>query len=245
MSLKSKKIVVTGAGRGLGYAYAHRLGSEGATIVIAEIDEMLGHAAERSLLERGVNATFVQTDISDERSVSALATAAGTEIHGLVCNAGWANNVGGRSYLELDVATWDRMMSINVRGTWLTVRALAPRMTDGGSIVIISSDVVTWGPPKLLHYVTSKSALLGMTRSLATELGPRTIRVNALLPGLTIGEATKDIPKERWDDYNRRKLIARPQVPEDLDGVVSFLMNDNSRYMTGQMLCVDGGFALY
>jgi NAD(P)-dependent dehydrogenase (short-subunit alcohol dehydrogenase family) len=118
-------------------------------------------------------------------------------------------------------------------------------MRDGGSIVTVSSDTIYWGAPRLLHYVTSKSAIVGMTRSLARELGERMIRVNCLLPGLTVGEATKGIPEERWNDYTQKQLLKRKQMPDDVDGVVAFLMSDDSRFITGQTLAVDGGFSMH
>jgi NAD(P)-dependent dehydrogenase (short-subunit alcohol dehydrogenase family) len=243
-----KRIVITGAGRGLGFAFAERLAREGASVVIAEIDKGLGIEAERKLKAAGLDARFVETDISSEASVSAMAKAAAQGcdgIHGLVANAGWANNVGGKLYDQITPEAWDRMMAINVRGTWLTVRAVGPLMRQGGSIVTVSSDTVYWGPPKLLHYVTSKSAIIGMTRSLARELGERAIRVNCLLPGLTIGEATKDIPQTRWNDYAERTILKRTQQPSDLDGVVAFLMSDDSKFITAQTLAVDGGFSMH
>lgn len=242
-TISGKKIVITGGAGGLGYAYAERLGKGGAILFIADNNAELGRTAEGKLRAAGANATFVQTDVSDEADCSALAQAAGAGVHGLICNAGWANNVGGKTFLEIDVATWDRMMAINVRGTWLTVRAIAPNMLERGSIVTVGSDSMYWGAPRLLHYVTSKGAILAMTRSLARELGEREIRVNCLVPGLTVVEATKDIPEQRWDDYATRKLIKRKQYPDDLDGVAEFLMSDDSRFMTGQILAVDGGFA--
>ena len=243
-----KRIVITGAGRGLGFAFAERLAREGASVVIAEIDKALGAQAEMKLKGAGLDARFVETDISSETSVAAMAKAAAEGcdgIHGLIANAGWANNVGGKLYDEITPEVWDRMMAINVRGTWLTVRAIGPLMRNGGSIVTVSSDTIYWGPPKLLHYVTSKSAIVGMTRSLARELGERAIRVNCLLPGLTMGEATKDIPQARWSDYAERTILKRTQQPDDLDGVVAFLMSDESEFMTAQTLAVDGGFSMH
>jgi NAD(P)-dependent dehydrogenase (short-subunit alcohol dehydrogenase family) len=243
-----KRIVITGAGRGLGLAFAERLGREGGSIVIAEIDPALGAAAERRLQAEGIDARFLQTDISSETSVAAMASEAAKGcdgIHGVVANAGWANNVGGKAYDEITPDVWDRMMAINVRGTWLTVRALGPLMRNGGAIVTVSSDTIYWGAPRLLHYVTSKSALVGMTRSLARELGERMIRVNCLLPGLTMGEATKDIPLTRWNDYAERSILKRTQQPDDLDGVVAFLLSDDAKFITGQTLAVDGGFSLH
>lgn len=242
-----KRIVVTGAGRGLGYAFAERLAREGASVVIAEIDPALGADAEYKLKAQGFDAQFVQVDVSSEESVRHMAEMAGRGrdgIHGLVANAGWANNVGGKAYDDIPIEVWDRMMAINVRGTWLSVRAVGPLMAQGGSIVTVSSDSMFWGAPRLLHYVTSKSAIIGMTRSLARELGERMIRVNCLAPGLTVVDATKDIPQQRWNDYADRQMLKRKQMPDDLDGVVAFLMSEDSKFMTGQTLVVDGGFAL-
>jgi NAD(P)-dependent dehydrogenase (short-subunit alcohol dehydrogenase family) len=242
-----KRIVITGSGRGLGFAFAERVAREGASVVIAEIDAALGGEAARKLIAQGLSATFIETDISSEASMQALAKqlADGGAVHGVVANAGWANNVGGKTFDEITPDVWDKMMAINVRGTWLTVRALVPLMQAGGSIVTVSSDTIYWGPPRLLHYVTSKSAIVGMTRSLARELGDRNIRVNCLLPGLTYGEATKDIPAQRWNDYAERQILKRRAESDDIDGVVAFLLSDDSKFMTGQTLAVDGGFSLH
>jgi NAD(P)-dependent dehydrogenase (short-subunit alcohol dehydrogenase family) len=248
LRFSGKRIVITGAGRGLGFSFAERLGREGASVIVAEIDRALGVDAEHRLAATGIEARFVETDISSEASVHAMAKIAAQDcdgIHGLVANAGWANNVGGKAYNEIEPEIWDRMMDINVRGTWLTVRAIGPLMHEGGAIVTVSSDTIYWGAPRLLHYVTSKSALVGMTRSLARELGPRMIRVNCLLPGLTAVEATKDIPETRWNEYADRTILKRKQLPDDLDGAVAFLLSDDAKFITGQTLAVDGGFSLH
>ncbi len=243
-----KRIVITGAGRGLGFAYAERLGREGASVVIAEIDAALGIDAERKLKAAGIDARFVEADVASEASVQEMARFAtfdGSAIDGLVANAGWANNVGGKRYDEISIEAWDRMMAINVRGTWLTVRAVGPLMRNGGSIVTVSSDSIYWGAPRLLHYVTSKAAIVGMTRSLAREFGDRMVRVNCLLPGLTVVDATKDISEQRWNDYAEKQILKRKQMPNDLDGVVAFLLSDDSKFITGQTFAVDGGFSLH
>lgn len=242
-----KRIVITGSGRGLGFAFAERVAREGASVIIAEIDAALGSEAARKLTAQGLSARFIATDISSEGSMQALAEqlAGSGAVHGVVANAGWANNVGGKTFDEIAPDVWDKMMAINVRGTWLTVRALVPLMQAGGSIVTVSSDTIYWGAPRLLHYVTSKSAIIGMTRSLARELGDRNIRVNCLLPGLTYGEATKEIPTQRWNDYAERQILKRRAESDDIDGVVAFLLSDDSKFMTGQTLAVDGGFSLH
>lgn len=243
-----KCIVITGAGGGLGLAFAERLGREGASVALLELDGDRGENAESALRERGIDATFVPADVSAEESLRAACAAVadqGRRIDGVVANAGWANGVGGKAYDEWPVETWDRMMAVNVRGTWLTAKVFGPHIVDGGSIVTLSSDCVFWGAPLLLHYMTSKSAIVGMTRSLARELGPRMIRVNSVAPGLTKVEATENVAARRWADYAERKILSRDQYPEDVTGVVAFLLSDDSRFMTGQLLAVDGGFALH
>src|SRR5947207_9727339 len=144
-------------------------------------------------------------------------------IDGLVANAGLANSVGGASYDEITVEQWDRIMGVNVRGTWLTCRAVAPHLQKRkrGSIVTVSSDTAHWGSPKLLHYVTSKGAIEAFTRAMARELGPHGIRVNCIAPGLLNNEATAGVPqvKREWNIQNR--AIHRVGSPEDTAGLGS------------------------
>jgi NAD(P)-dependent dehydrogenase (short-subunit alcohol dehydrogenase family) len=245
-SNQGRVIIVTGAGRGLGRAYAERLASEGACIVIAEIDADAGANAAQELRRAGGEAIFIQTDVASEESTVSMAAqviAKLERIDGLVANAGLANSVGGATYDEISVEQWDHMMRVNVRGTWLTCRAVAPHMqkANRGSIVTVSSDTTMWGSPKLLHYVTSKGAIEAFTRAMARELGPQGVRINCVAPGLLNNDATSDVPKDKreWNIQNR--AIRREGMPEDIVGLVSFLLSDDASFITGQVIVADGG----
>jgi NAD(P)-dependent dehydrogenase (short-subunit alcohol dehydrogenase family) len=237
-ALAGKRIVVTGAGRGLGRAFAEACLREGATVVIGEIDAAAGQAAADAL-----GAMFFPLDIGDPDSVVRFAVALGQDgLDGLVNNAAIATGIGGHSYDEIDIETWDRVFRVNVRGTWLMVKALAPLMRDGGGIVNLASDTALWGAPNLLHYVGSKGAVIAMTRSLARELGPRNISVNAIAPGLVRVWATEYVPEERHRLYETGRAMPRAQFPDDVVGAAVFLLSDAGRFVTGQLLPVNGGF---
>jgi len=137
-------------------------------------------------------------------------------------------------------------MSLNVRGTWLVTKALAPllRKAKNAKIVNVASDTALWGAPRLLHYVASKGAIIAMTRSLARELGPDGIAVNCVAPGLTKVEATEYVPQDRKDLYVTGRAMQRTQMPEDVTGAVVFLLGQGAGFVTGQLLPVNGGFVL-
>lgn len=247
---QNKVIIITGAGRGLGRAYAERLASEGARVAIAEIDAVAGESVARNLCSKGHDAVFIETDISSDAATNALADRILEKwgrIDGLVANAGLANSVGGAAYNEIPVEAWDRIMAVNVRGTWLTCRAVAPYMQQQkhGSIVTISSDTAIWGSPKLLHYVTSKGAIEAFTRAMARELGPDGVRINCIAPGLLNNEATAGVPqtKRYWNIQNR--AIPREGTPSDIAGLVSFLLSDDASFITGQLIVADGGLVFH
>ena len=245
--LDGRIVVVTGAGRGLGRAFAEACGGAGATVVVAELDEELGTSATEQLREAGHDVAFAPVDIASPDSVAALASHVARDygrVDGLVNNAAVATGIGGKSFEEIDVETWDRVMTVNVRGTWLVVRAFADllRRSDSGRIVNLASDTALWGAPQLLHYVSSKGAIIAMTRSLARELGDDAITVNAVAPGLVKVEATEYVPRERHQLYESGRAIGRAQYPDDVVDTVVFLLGDGAGFMTGQVLPVNGGF---
>ncbi|MHA1536346.1 MAG: SDR family oxidoreductase [Alphaproteobacteria bacterium] len=164
---------------------------------------------------------------------------------GLLNNAALATGIGGKGFEEIDIETWDRVMRVNIRGTWLVVKACAPllrRATSGARIVNIASDTALWGAPDLLHYVATKGAIIAMTRSLAREMGKDGIAVNAVAPGLTIGEASDYVPPERHTQYVEGRAMPRAQQAEDVVGSVVFLLSDAAGFVSGQLLPVNGGF---
>ncbi|MFF8455184.1 SDR family oxidoreductase [Streptomyces albidoflavus] len=249
MAATAPVVVVTGAGRGLGLATARRVGADGHRVVLAELDPARGEEAADSLRRDGLDAHFVPCDVADPGSVAAMAeaTAALGPVHGLVNNAGLADAVGGKYFHEIDVPTWDRIMTVNARGPWLVARALLPHLLAGGGgrIVNVASDAALYGSPRLAHYIASKGALIALTRAMARETGEQGVTVNAVAPGLTESESAERIPAERHELYRLNRAIPRPQRPDDLTGLIAFLIGEESRYITGQTFAVNGGFTMH
>ena len=240
--LAGRTIVVTGAARGVGRAIAERCAAMGARLVLADILEDQGRATAASL-----GARFLPVDLGDPDSIAAYgADIAAREgvVHGLVNNAAIATGIGGPEFDTLEIETWDRVMRVNVRGTWLVTRALAPLLAASGSgrIVNLASDTALWGAPRLLAYTSSKGAVMAMTRSLARELGPRGIGITAVAPGILRCEATEYVPAERHALYENGRAVPGPQVPEDITETIAFLLSPGALALTGQVLPVDAGF---
>ena len=244
--LAGRTIVVTGAARGVGRAIAQACARAGAALVLGDVLAEAGRAVAQELAKT-TKARFVAVDLNDPDSITAFARDVARhegEIHGLVNNAAIATNVGGKPFDEIDLDLWDSVMRVNVRGTWLVTRALAPLFADGkhGRIVNIASDTALWGAPRLLAYVASKGAVIAMTRSLARELGPRGIGVTVVSPGILRCEATEYVPAERHRLYETGRAVPGPQAPEDIVDTVVFLLTPGALALTGQLLPVDAGF---
>ena len=249
MSLEGRSILVTGAGRGLGLALARRLGEDGATLWLADVREDWGEDAAESLRADGVKAQFVRVDLRDAESVDAMAATvtAGGPLYGLVNNAALADGVGGKPIHELDIDEWDRVLGVNLRGTFLVSRAIVPSIigNGGGRVVTIGSDAALYGSPRLAHYIASKGGVAALTRAMSRDLGPHGITVNTVSPGLTESESAQKVPEHRHELYRLNRALERPQQPSDLVGAVAFLMGPEASYITGQQLVVNGGFVLH
>jgi 3-oxoacyl-[acyl-carrier protein] reductase len=251
--LEGRVAIVTGGGHGIGKAYASRLAAEGAKIVIAEIDEQAAQAVARALTAAGHEALGVRTDVSDPASVENMA-AATIERFGridvLVNNAAiFATVPMSRSpFDQIGIDEWDRMMTVNLKGTWLASCAVVPQMRKQGygKIINISSGTALKGSPSRIHYVTSKAGILGFTKTLANEVGKDNICVNCVAPGSTLSEESPDegVIKMRNMAASTRAL-QRVQTPDDLTGAVVFFASADSDFITGQTLVVDGGSCLH
>jgi NAD(P)-dependent dehydrogenase (short-subunit alcohol dehydrogenase family) len=192
---------------------------------------------------RAIGARFVPLDLASPQSIDHAVSHLKT-LDGLVNNAAVTNS-GGRTLEELDLETWNRVMEVNVRGTWLMTRACLPLLRRSrGKVVNLASDTALWGAPKLLAYIASKGAVIAMTRGMARELGPDGITVNAVAPGLTEVEATQYVPAERHQHYAQGRALKRAQQPQDVCGAVLFLLSDDAAFMTGQVVPVNGGFVM-
>ena len=246
--LKGRRVLVTGGARGLGYAFARAIGQAGARVVIADVLEERVQQAAAELQALDLDVQAVSLDLAQPASVEAcigatLGLLGGLD--GLVNNASVTNS-GGKGTEALSIDTWDQVMQVNVRGTWLMTNACLPalRASGQGAIVNLASDTPLWGAPNLLAYVASKGAIIAMTRSLARELGSDNITINAIAPGLVEVEATAYVPEARHRLYHDQRALQRSQLPEDVSGAVLFALSDLARFITGQTLPVNGGFVM-
>jgi len=251
--LEGRVAIVTGGGHGIGKAYAIRLASEGAKIVIAEVDEKAAYAVAKELTGAGYEALGLRTDVSDAASVERMANTTVERfgrIDVLVNNAAiFATVPMSRSpFDQITIDEWDRMMTVNLKGTWLASCAVIPQMRKQGygKIINISSGTALKGSPSRIHYVTSKAGILGFTKTLANEVGKNNICVNCVAPGSTLSEENPDasVITMRNEALSSRAL-KRVQSPDDLTGAIVFFASADSDFITGQTLVVDGGSCLH
>lgn len=247
--LEGRRVLVTGGARGLGLAFARAVGAAGGRVVLADLRAELAEASAAALRAEGIAAQALALDLADPASVEACAAAAVQRLGGLdgLVNNGAVTDSGGKTAEEISIETWDRVMAVNVRGTWLMTRACRTALAASGrgAVVNLASDTALWGAPRLLAYVASKGAMIAMTRSLARELGGDHITVNAVAPGLVEVEATQYVPAERHALYRNQRAIQRGQLPDDVTGAALYLLSDLARFVTGQTLAVNGGFVMH
>jgi NAD(P)-dependent dehydrogenase (short-subunit alcohol dehydrogenase family) len=246
--LEDKVVIVTGAGRGLGQAYAVEAARLGAKIVAGDVLDC-GDTVRRIEADVGT-AIGVELDVTKMGTVSAMAESAVDAFGGinvLVNNAALYGGLTGGRFDQLDEDEWDRCMNVNVKGIWNCCKAVVPHMQNagGGSIVNVASLAATYGLPFVLHYTTSKAAVIGLTRGLARELGRSDTRVNAIAPTAVVTEGTAEFFGDKMDGAmdvikNDQSLKRNPH-PEDMIGTVMWLASDASAFVTGQTIAIDGG----
>jgi 3-oxoacyl-[acyl-carrier protein] reductase len=248
MTIADKTIAITGAARGLGQEFARHLAAAGANIVAGDVNDC---AATADLVANGGGKILaVRLDVTDVASAQAMINAgisAFGRLDGLVNNAALYGALHGGRFDAIDEAEWDACMAVNVKGIWNCCKAAVPAMREngGGSIVNIASLAATYGMPFGLHYTASKAAVIGLTRGLARELGRDGIRVNALAPSAVLTEGTSEFFGDKLDRalsaVKAGQTIQRNLAPSDLTGTVAWLLSDESGFVTGQTIAVDGG----
>jgi len=243
--LQDKVIIVAGGAAGLGRAYALGLAAEGARVVVADIADT--QATVKEIEAGGGQGLGVLCDVSSEEDTLRLAAdALGRfgRIDVLVNNAAVYGTLRRQPFMDIPVEEWDRVMAVTLRGLFLCARAVFPAMKaqGKGKIINISSGTFFKGVPDYIHYTTSKGGVVGFTRSLARELGDFGVRVNAVAPGFTLtGKNELNISAEEKEASIRMRMLKRAQVPDDVVGTIIFLSSDDSDFITGQTLSVDGG----
>jgi 3-oxoacyl-[acyl-carrier protein] reductase len=246
-SLEGRVVIITGAGQGIGKVFAKAFARCGAIPVIAERNAANGEKVAKEIEAEGGKALAVTTDVSREESIAAMV--AETEkrlgrIDALINNAGIFSTLDMRPFDQISVEEWEQVLKVNVTGPFLCSRAVLPAMRRAkwGRIIHMASGAVTMGRPNYLHYIASKSALAGMTGSMARELGPDGITVNAILPGAVFTEIErKTVSPEQKVRIVAQQCIQRAETPDDLAGTALFLASDSAAFLTGQCLTVDGG----
>jgi NAD(P)-dependent dehydrogenase (short-subunit alcohol dehydrogenase family) len=246
-SLKERVVIITGAGQGIGRVFAKAFARAGAHAVIAELDENKATLVAAEIMKADGEALAVTTDVADPASIDEMIEVV-TDKYGridvLINNAAIFSTLEMRPFEQIPLKEWEQVLRVNVTGAFLCARAVLPAMRQRGwgRIVNMASGAVSLGRPGYLHYIASKAALIGMSRSMARELGKDGITVNAILPGATFTEIERrTVTPEQKERIIAMQCVPRAETPEDLVGVALFLASDASRFVTGQIINADGG----
>ena len=245
--VSGKVIIITGAGQGIGRDYALAFAEAGAKPVLAEINgEKLG-AVAAEIESKGGKALAIETDIGSPDSVQAMVEKthdAYGQIDVLINNAALFATLPSRPFYEIPFEEWNQVLHVNITGSYLCAKAVVPAMKQAGQgkIINISSGTVPQGIPGFMHYVTSKAGVIGMTRVMARELGDDGITVNAVMPGYTKTEIEHASMNDDLHEFiQQKRVLKRPETPDDLIGVVLFLASPASSFITGQTIACCGG----
>jgi 3-oxoacyl-[acyl-carrier protein] reductase len=253
MRLADRTIIITGGGHGIGRAYAHRCAGEGANVVLADIDGPAAETVAAAIASEGGHAIGLPADVrhlADMQAVVLTAEETFGGVDGLINNAGMLTilPISRVGFEAIDEDEWDAVIDTNLKGTWIACRAAAPAMRrrGGGSIVNIGSGTFFLGSPTRAHYVASKGGVIGLSRVLSRELADASVRVNVIVPGSTLSEddPSDEIIRMRSMPVANRS-IKRIEVPDDLTGAAVFFLSDDSAFITGQTLVVEGGWILH
>ena len=249
MSLAGKVAIVTGGARGIGRAYVEALAGAGAAVMIVDLLEDEGATTVEAIRAKGQQAAFLKVDVASKESTETMAQATADTFGGidiLINNAAMFASLKGGPMSDISVERWDRTMAVNVRGPWLCTCAVVPYMRQrGGGAIVNQTSISAFGMAYMLDYTASKAAVIGLTKSCASELGRDNIRVNAIAPGGTATEGYAEIMGGNMAVAEERakatQLIAAQIQPEDMAATMLHLVGDGARFITGQTIVVDGG----
>jgi NAD(P)-dependent dehydrogenase (short-subunit alcohol dehydrogenase family) len=247
--LEGRVAIVTGAASGIGAAVARRLGSAGAAVAVADIDDDRAERVVSEITSAGGTALAVHVDVGDEaqwaQAVASVRAELGppTLLHSNAALMSAEVQAADRDLTEMPVDLWDRIFGVNVRGGMLACKHVLPSMVDsgGGSVVITASITALSAPPYLSAYVTTKGALMSLARSVASSFGAHSVRCNAVAPGVIETPASAGLPAEHKEAIVGWNMIPRMGQPEDIAKAVTFLLSEEAAFITGQVLVVDGG----
>jgi len=248
-SVKDRVVIVTGGGQGIGRELARQFAAAGAIAIVADLNIENARRVEREIIERGERATALQVNISDNASVQAMVgsvVSAYGRVDVLINNAAMFATLEKRKFDLIPIEEWETVMRVNINGPFLCARAVTPVMRSQrwGRIINISSDAVPKGVMNYMHYVSSKSAMIGMTNAMARELGEDGINVNCIRPGAVATEVDRAVNPtvELRKTQIAQQCIKRGMLPTDLVGIMIFLSSPASDFITGQTIACDGGY---